>query len=239
MPLTRRSRDDDAVQTANARTGAHAIGGVSKAPSTLTWMMALVLGLAIGAGGMLGAAKLGYLDHHEADVAQIQGSFADIAELATEEYDFKGKQTFTDDDLDVLGLSLPFFATEYSVTYEGTVKAGLRDISSVSLSKNDVAHTVTATAPSVQILATKIDPSTVEGSDTGINLFKNVSVSEVATFLADNESTAEKQAVEAGVLKKAEQNATELLTHQVKLGLMGSDQEDYTVKVTFKDAAGK
>lgn len=185
--------------------------------------------------------RLGVLPGQRSSVtsATIQSSFTDVAELSTQEYDFTDVGKYSEDNKEVLGVEVPLTGSSFLVTYSGTVKAGIKDASAVTVDVDDSSRTVTVTAPAVQVLSTSIDPDTVTTYDQSLNPLNQTEVSDVTGFLSDQEQAEEDKAVEGGLLTKAQDRAEALLAEQVEATLKGTEQEDYTVKVTFKDAAGK
>lgn len=190
---------------------------------------------------VFGLLRLGVLPGQRTSVtsATIQSSFNDVAELSTQEYDFTDVGKYSEDNKEVLGVEVPLTGSSFLVTYSGTVKAGIKDASAVTVDVDDSSRTVTVTSPAVQVLSTSIDPDTVTTYDQSLNPLNQTEVSDVTGFLSDQEQAEEDKAVEGGLLTKAQARAEALLAEQVEATLKGTEQEDYTVKVTFKDAAGK
>lgn len=190
---------------------------------------------------VFGLLRLGVLPGQRTSVtsATIQSSFNDVAELSTQEYDFTDVGKYSEDNKEVLGVEVPLTGSSFLVTYSGTVKAGIKDASAVTVDVDDSSRTVTVTAPAVQVLSTSIDPDTVTTYDQSLNPLNQTEVSDVTGFLSDQEQVEEDKAAAGGLLTKAQDRAEALLAEQVEATLKGSDQEDYTVKVTFKDASGK
>ncbi|WP_228524932.1 DUF4230 domain-containing protein [Actinomyces haliotis] len=200
------------------------------------------LGLVLLAVALVfGLLRLGVLPGQRTSVsaATIQSSFTDVAELATQDYSFTDVGKYSEDNKEVLGVEVPMTGSSFLVTYSGTVKAGIKDASAVTVDVDDASRTVTVTAPAVQVLSTSIDPDTVTTYDQSLNPLNQTEVSDVTGFLSDQEKSEEDKAVKGGLLTKAQDRAESLLTEQVKATLKGTEQEDYAVKVTFKDAAGK
>lgn len=239
MSLIRRSHDvDNAEIQANGATALPT--GRRRRGSGLLWLAAFMAGACLAAvvavlivrGGILGGQK------STVTSATLKASLKDSAELATQEYNFTdiGKHS---ENAEILGLDVPLTGSSFLVTYSGTVKAGIKDMSAMDIDVNNSTRTITITAPAVEVLSSSIDPETVDVIDESHNPINQTEVSDVTKVLAGQEDVEEKKAVEAGLLTKAESRAETLLASQTKATLKGSDQEDYTVKVTFKDASGK
>lgn len=190
---------------------------------------------------VFGLLRLGVLPGQQSSVSSttIKASFSDVAELSTEEYAYTDIGKYSEDNKKVLGVEVPLTGSSFLVTYSGSVKAGIKDVSGATVDVDEGSRTVTVTAPAVQVLSSTIDTSTVKTYDQSLNPLNQTEVSDVTGFLSDQEKSEEDKAVKGGLLTKAQDRAESLLTEQVKATLKGTEQEDYAVKVTFKDAAGK
>lgn len=188
---------------------------------------------------IFGLMRLGVIPGQESSVtsATIKASFEDSAELSTQEYDFTDVGKYSEDNKKVLGVEVPLTGSSFLVTYSGTVKAGIKDISQASVDIDDAARTVTVTAPAVEVLSSSIDPDTVTTYDESNNPLNQTEVSDVTSFLSGQEDAEEEKAVKAGLLTKAQARAEALLTQQTKATLKGTAQEDYTVTVELKEPA--
>ncbi|WP_316667963.1 DUF4230 domain-containing protein [uncultured Propionibacterium sp.] len=169
------------------------------------------------------------------DSTTITNSFEDIAELATEEYNFTNVGKYTKDQLKIGGVSIPFTDSSFLITYSGTVKAGIADISQVSASINDATKTVTVKAPAVRALDSSIDPASIKTYDQSFDIVNRIKVDDVASFLASEESNAEQIAEDQGLLDKARTQAETLLKTHVKTVTDGTRDESYSVNVSWDD----
>lgn len=161
----------------------------------------------------------------------IQSSFESIAELSVEEYNFTNIGRFTEDNSRVFGLDVPFTGSMFLITYDGTVKAGLRDFTAADVNVDDAAQTITLTLPRTEVLSSTIDPNSVEQYDQSFNPINQIQVSDMAEFLATEESRAEQTAVDNGLLDRAESRTEELLTRHVEAFSEGSNLANYSVEV--------
>lgn len=169
------------------------------------------------------------------DSTTITSSFEDIAELATEEYNFTNVGKYTKDQLKVGGVSIPFTDSSFLITYSGTVKAGIADISQVSVDINETIRSVTITAPAIQVLDTSIDPASIETYNQSFDIVNQVKVDDVAAFLASEEAGAERIARENGLLDKAREQAETVLRTHVRTMVANTQYADYAVVVTWDD----
>lgn len=191
--------------------------------------------IVLGAAGLLGLYRAGLLPGRGAriDSTTISSSFADIAELATEEYNFTNVGKYVEDGSEILGIGVPLTGGSFLITYSGTVKAGIADVAQAGVDVNDAAKTVTVTLPAVQVLSSTIDPETVETYDQSFSPVNQLEVSDVTAFLAAEEGKAQTVAVDNGLLDKARTRAEGLVTTQVKTLLASAGATGYTVSVTW------
>lgn len=166
-----------------------------------------------------GASYVGLIGNRTAKVSSttLEASFKDIAELATEEYNYRSVGKYSDEQ-GLFGLGKATFL----VVYQGTVKAGISDFSQVKVSVG--AGTVTVTAPEIQVLDSTIDPTTIETYDQSFNPFIQITPDDVADFLSTRSEVGAQQAVDSGLLDRARSHAEQILTAQVR-SLMGADTE--------------
>ncbi|WP_368018785.1 DUF4230 domain-containing protein [Olsenella sp. AGMB03486] len=163
----------------------------------------------------------------------IKNSLSDISELSTEEYSFANVGKYTEDDLKVLGISIPFTGSSFVATYEGTVKAGISDIEAADVAVDDSTKTVTVTLPDVEILSCSIDPSTIEVYDQTFNPINQIQVSDVSNFLSSEEDKEEEEAKTNGTLDKARTHAEKIVKSVVSSILSGISRDGYAVKVSW------
>ncbi|MGN0071670.1 MAG: DUF4230 domain-containing protein [Atopobiaceae bacterium] len=166
----------------------------------------------------------------------IKNSLSDISELSTAEYSFANVGKYTEDDLKVLGISIPFTGSSFVATYEGTVKAGISDIEAADVSVDDSTKTVTVTLPDVEILSCTIDPTTIEAYDQTFNPINQIQVSDVSSFLSSEEDKETEEAQTNGTLDKARTHAEVLVKSVVSSILSGTSRDGYTVKVVWTSA---
>lgn len=191
---------------------------------------ALVAGIAIGNGGLVTQGE------QHVDSTTIKNSFADVAELATQEYDFSNVGKFSQDDMKILDLSIPFTGKSFLVTYSGSVKAGIADISKASVVVDDGAKTVTVTLPEVEVLDAHIDSDTVKTYDQTFNPINQLSVDDVTSFVSSEEEARKEEAVNGGILDRARERAESLITSNVRALLSNTSQKDYDIKISWQEA---
>ena len=131
----------------------------------------------------------------------------------------------------ILGIGVPLTGKNFLITYDGTVKAGIRDITNVDVDVDDSARTITVDIPDTEVLDSSINPDSIEQYDQSFNPLNQLEVKDTAEFLSSEESKAEKTAVDSGVLDRSESRSQELFTQHVKALAEGSTLEDYKIEV--------
>ena len=164
----------------------------------------------------------------------LANSFNGIAELAVEEYNFTDVGKFTEENKKLLGISLPLTSKSFLLTYSGTVKAGIPDVSAITVDIDDEARTVTVTAPQVEVLEAWLDPASIEIYDESFSPLNELEISDVTEFQAGQVDKAKETAIANGLLDKAETRAEELLISQATSYLASTADADYTVVVVWE-----
>ncbi|EPH02317.1 hypothetical protein HMPREF1531_01623 [Propionibacterium sp. oral taxon 192 str. F0372] len=193
---------------------------MQKIQMILVGVVAVVVALAVGFGvsyfGLLGTK------HGKIDSSTLETSFHDVAELTTEEYNFKAVGKYSDES----GL-WGFGKATFLVVYKGKVKAGVPDLSKID-AKID-GKNVVVTVPEVKVLDSTIDPSTIETYDQSFNPFNQIGPGDVANFLTAEADRAAEEAISGGLLERAKAQTESILTAQVR-AIAGPD---VSVSVTW------
>lgn len=200
-------------------------------------MFIIVLAVAlVGVGLFIGTRFSGIFTDAGTKITgtTIINSFSDIAELASEEYNFTAVGKFADGGKKFLGMDVPLTGKSFLITYKGVVKAGLKDISKIKVDTNNFRKKITVISPACKVLSTKIDPKSIEQYDQTFNPINQLQVSDVAKFTAAEERRNSKEAVKSGLLERAQKRTEILLTSHVKSLIANTAWKDFTVKVEFE-----
>src|SRR5699024_4583033 len=84
-----------------------------------------------------------------------------IAELALEEYNYTGVG-FHSEQKQVFNRNVPFTGNEAIYTFEGSVKAGVKDATEIKVTRQDAEMKFVVTAPGVEIVESHIDSGDIE-----------------------------------------------------------------------------
>ena len=164
---------------------------------------------------------------------QIGASFKQIAELSVEEYAYSTVGSFEQEGFTIAGRAVPFTGRNFLVTFDGSVKAGLRDAEQVAVDIDDDAEKLTVRVPRVAITENSVDPASISVYDQSMNPLNQVRVDDVAGFLAEQEKRAEEKAIEEGLLKRAEQRTEELMRSHTSALIEGTNMAGYQVEVRW------
>lgn len=136
--------------------------------------------------------------------------FRNIGELATQAGYYTNVQVISG-SREIFGLSIPLTEKKYIFGYDGVIKAGI-DFADVSVSVDELSHTVTVSMPEVKVLSNEIDEDSFEIYDENKNIFNTLKVSEINTSLKALKEESEEKAVSNGLLDNAKRNAETLVT---------------------------
>ncbi|APT84097.1 DUF4230 domain-containing protein [Corynebacterium aquilae] len=201
------------------------------AVGVLTTLVVLALVL-----GLVGLAGYKMWDKPGATITSttIENSFQDIAELSTEEYTFTRVGKHNKDGYHLMGQKVPFTGNSFIIVYSGSVKAGLPNMEDVHVTIDDSSRTITIAAPKVAVTNSEIDPNSIEQYDQSMNPLNQIKVSDVSQFLASAKRNAEVEAIDGGLLKRAQKRTEELLSAQVEALILKTDKKGYTISFDWK-----
>ena len=139
----------------------------------------------------------------------VQDGLNDMGFLVTEEYWFTEVTSFSSVK-SVLGIELSITESNFLVSYDGSVTAGV-DFSSIEIAKDDVLMTVDVTVPAAVIRTVSIDNDTMKCYSEKNGVGNPISVEDFNQSLVTLKQGAEQKAVERGVLERADENAEKLI----------------------------
>lgn len=153
----------------------------------------------------------------------IEDRLQEMGVLLTAEYyftdliSFSSVKTFLKTEL-----ALPFTETSYMVRYDGVVSAGI-DLSAARIEKDDDLKRVTVLVPAASIRSTTIDLDSFELIEEKTGFGNPLSVQDFNDSLRAFEESAERKAVERGLLEKADRNAKTVIAQFIG-GVVGGTE---------------
>ena len=156
----------------------------------------------------------------------VQDGLKAMGELTTEEYAFTEVITYSNLK-QFLGIDLPWTETNYIASYDGVIRAGI-DFTAVKVAgeqRDDGVH-LTVTLPKAKIQSTEIDPNSFVLYSEKTGLGNPLSASDFNQSLTELERDAQKNAIDKGVLDRADEQARLLIERFIQSVLA---EDSYTI----------
>lgn len=168
------------------------------------------------------------LNQHEktSSIEIVKEKLKETAELNTGSYLCTTVITKAD-SRKIKGWKIPFTQKSFTISYDGTVKAGIKDLTKAEVSQN--GDKVIVKLPEVEITGTEIDNDSFEILDESNGVFNTISADDVNDAQKELKKKMEQRAIEKGILDMAKSNAEELVTELLK-----SSTNQYNVEVEWK-----
>ncbi|QGU03226.1 hypothetical protein CKALI_11940 [Corynebacterium kalinowskii] len=166
--------------------------------------------------------------------AGIGAHFEEIAELSVEEYQFTNVGKYDEQGIKVLKVGVPLTGKSFLATYDGVIKAGVDDMSTIQVEQQDDDRKIALSVPEPVITSAYIDPATITVYDQSMNPFNQFKIEDMSQFLAMETKNAEELAIKKGILDRAKTRTAELLTTQVKAVTNNTDKADYEVVINWR-----
>ena len=153
-----------------------------------------------------------------------------IAELALEEYNYTGVG-FHSEQRQVFNRNVPFTGNEAIYTFEGRVKAGVKDATEIKVTRQDAEMKFVVTAPEVEIIESHIDSGDIEVLRQSNNPINPVDIQGAFGSVAAEQNKAIDKAIDAGILERAQEELEKHLNVYVKSVVNASDWDQYEVEI--------
>ena len=119
---------------------------------------------------------------------------------------------------------IPFTEKSFIVSYDGVVKAGIKDLTKAKITES--GNTIIVRLPEVEITETSIDNDSFEKLDESNNIFNPISIEDLNEAQKELKEKMVDRAIEKGVLDIAESNAETIIA-----GMLENSNDDYEIKV--------
>ena len=146
----------------------------------------------------------------EIDMQIVLKDIQAIGELATVEYLYTDAGKFSDPK-QLFGKNIPLTTKSFVMRWDGSIKAGIRDVSDITARADTASKTIIVSLPEAEILSHTVDKDSIEVLDESGGLFNPISVSDVSKFQTESEKATEQRAIDNGILNHAQRNAEELI----------------------------
>lgn len=122
---------------------------------------------------------------------------------------------------------IPFTEKSFIVSYDGVVKAGIKDLTKAKITES--GNTIIVRLPEVEITETSIDNDSFEKLDESNNIFNPISIEDLNEAQKELKEKMVDRAIEKGVLDIAESNAETIIA-----GMLENSNDDYEIKVKWE-----
>ena len=163
----------------------------------------------------------------------IQDGLRNIGELVTQEYNYTEVGTFENSQATSLfgySVTLPGTKSSYIYSYDGIIKAGI-DFMQVTIEKDDDTKVITVSLPQSKITSHEFVDGSFELYDEKTSIFNPISIRDFDLSNSQLKSSAERKAVNRGLLKKADSNAEAMIKSFLQSGY---DLSGYRIVVMWK-----
>lgn len=144
--------------------------------------------------------------------SQLEDQLNSIGELATEKYFYRNANKKEESKTWLWGWTMPFSDTSLLATYDGTIKAGIKNIKDIEINVNERTKTITITLPASEILDHNIPQETINVLEVKNNLFSEVSFNDYNKFIAAEKPVMEQEAIDRGFLTEADSEARKIIS---------------------------
>lgn len=142
-------------------------------------------------------------------VDTIKSGLADIAQLATEEYLYTSVETFQDQKT-FKDFNIPLTKKSFIIKCSGVIKAGV-DFGNIKVDVDEESKTISVSIPGAKIISNEINNGSYEMLDEHNNLFNPITPVDANAAEQTIKEKAETDAISAGLLPKAEDNAKKII----------------------------
>lgn len=194
-------------------------------PLTVIFAVMAILSLMVAAWAL---SARGQESEPEITSTTILNSFSDVSDLVTQVYGFSGVGHFEDSGRKFFRWDVPFTGKSFLITYSGVVTAGI-DFSEVDVKLDNESERITVLLTEPRVLSAVIDPDSVAQYDQSHNPVNQIAVDDVTGMLSELTDGHRQEAIDGGLLTRAEEQAELLLYNQVDLTIRGTEAESYEI----------
>ncbi len=141
---------------------------------------------------------------------RLKSAMSGLSELATQEYAYRNADMKEESETWVFGWKRPFSGNRIVIKYDGVITAGI-DFKDIDVAVNQEARAVTVTVPKSKIISNEIPQESIEILEVKDGLFNKVTIDDYNDFISEQKTAMEKEAVEKGILEKADQEVRTLI----------------------------
>lgn len=122
---------------------------------------------------------------------------------------------------------IPFTEKSFIISYDGTVKAGIKDLTKAQVTQSE--NTIIVKIPEVEITGAEIDNDSFEKLDESSSIFNPISVEDLNDAQKELKENMIERAMEKGILDMAKSNAETVIS-----GMLASPTAEYDIKIEWQ-----
>lgn len=201
--------------------------GLLKRAIKIISIIAILCGVVYGGYRYLKAKTENNKGHETVDnVEVIKEILAASAELNTYSYICTNVVTKSDSKT-FKEWKIPFTEKSFIVQYDGTVKAGIKDLTKTQVEQQ--GEKIIVKLPEVEITESEIDNDSFEKLDESNNIFNPITIEDLNEAQKDLKEKMINQAIDKGILEAAKENAEEIVG-----GMLKSTNGDYEIVIEWQ-----
>ena len=182
-------------------------------------IIAVIISLLIGCGAGVYCGihkddlmlKINPKDYANATVEVLEEKLEETAKLNTGLYIQKSHFDSGKNYKKLFGKEIKITGKQISFDYEGSVEAGIRDLSKAKVEVNAASGIVKVTLPAIEITNTNIDISSLGKIQETRNIFNQISVDDLQNAYDIMEEQLKQDALNSKIIDKAQKNAEKTL----------------------------
>ncbi len=186
----------------------------------LTIIISAVLALSIGVGVGVYCGihkddimmKLNPKSYAKATITVLEEKLEDEAKLNTGIYKQKSHFDSGTNLKQLFGKDVFFTGKSLSFDYEGSVEAGIKDLSKTKVEVDAKNGTVIVTMPKIEITNVNVDSKSFTNANETSNFFNQIKVDDFKNAYKEMEKKLKKDALESDIIERAQKNAEKTLT---------------------------
>lgn len=141
------------------------------------------------------------------NVETLEDGLENMGVLVTQEYYFTQVETYTKEKKI---LNFIDSTSQFTYSYDGKVTAGI-DFGDIDVTKDEENKTITVEIPYSKLQSTDIDTDSFKVYSENDSLWNQIKLEDYNLSMAEFEETAERKALESGILERSNEQAEDLI----------------------------
>lgn len=204
----------------------------------LSIIISVILSLIIGVSGGIYCGihkddimmKINPKSYAKATITVLEERLEEEAKLNTGLYYQKSHFDSGSDYKKIFGKELKITEKSISFDYEGTVEAGIKDLSKTKVEIDARNGKIIVKLPAIEITNVNVDSSSIAKINQTKNIFNQLTIEDLNKAYKTMETRLKNDALKNGLIDKAQKNAEQTLTL-----LFGDATEGYTLEFEWQE----